>query len=76
MKTWNSGLSQGAGLMLIASLIFIGYAVVFFFEPLQAAQAANDTARELGWTVLSHKKPGARPASRVSLQRIADCGSQ
>jgi hypothetical protein len=32
MKTWNSGLSQGAGLMLIASLAFIGYAVVFFFR--------------------------------------------
>ncbi len=31
MKTQNSGLNQGAGLMLIASLAFIGYAVAFFF---------------------------------------------
>lgn len=28
----NAGLRQGAGLMLIASLAFIGYAVVFFFR--------------------------------------------
>jgi hypothetical protein len=32
MNTRNSGLSQGAALMLIGSLAFIGYAVVFFFR--------------------------------------------
>ena len=32
MNTQNSGLNQGAGLMLIGSLAFIGYAVVFLFR--------------------------------------------
>lgn len=32
MKEQNSSLNLGAGLMLIASLAFIGYAVVFFFR--------------------------------------------
>lgn len=32
MKTPNSGLNQGAVLMLIGSLAFIGYAVVFLFR--------------------------------------------
>ena len=32
MKAQNSLLNRGAGLMLIASLAFIGYAVVFFFR--------------------------------------------
>ena len=32
MKTQNSGLNQGAMLMLIGSLAFIGYAVVFLFR--------------------------------------------
>ncbi len=32
MKAQNSSLKQGAMLMLIASLAFIGYAVVFFFR--------------------------------------------
>jgi hypothetical protein len=32
MNTRDSGLNQGAVLMLIASLAFIGYAVVFFFR--------------------------------------------
>ena len=32
MNTQNSGLMQGAGLMLIGSLAFIGYAVVFLFR--------------------------------------------
>jgi hypothetical protein len=32
MNTRNSGLTQGAVLMLIGSLAFIGYAVVFFFR--------------------------------------------
>jgi hypothetical protein len=32
MKTPDSRLNQGASLMLIASLAFIGYAVVFFFR--------------------------------------------
>jgi hypothetical protein len=32
MKTQNSGLNQGAVLMLIGGLAFIGYAVVFLFR--------------------------------------------
>ena len=32
MAARNSSLGQGAGLMLIASLGFIGYAIVFFFR--------------------------------------------
>jgi len=32
MKTQNSGLNQGAVLMLIGALAFIGYAVVFLFR--------------------------------------------
>jgi len=32
MKTQNSGLNEGALLMLIGSLAFIGYAVVFLFR--------------------------------------------
>jgi hypothetical protein len=32
MNTQNSGLKQGAGLMLIGSVAFIGYAVVFLFR--------------------------------------------
>jgi hypothetical protein len=32
MNTYNSGLKQGAVLMLIGSLAFIGYAVVFLFR--------------------------------------------
>jgi hypothetical protein len=51
MKTWNSGLSQGAGLMLIASLIFIVYAVVFFFR------AFAGGGFELGVTTLNGVTP-------------------
>ena len=32
MNTQNSGLNKGAGLMLIGSLAFIGYAVVFLYR--------------------------------------------
>ncbi len=32
MNTQNSGLSQGAALMLVGSLAFIGYAVVFLYR--------------------------------------------
>jgi len=32
MNTQNAGLKQGAGLMLIGSLAFIGYAIVFLFR--------------------------------------------
>src|SRR2546425_8719385 len=32
MRTQNSGLNQGAVLMLIGGLVFIGYAVVFLFR--------------------------------------------
>ena len=67
MKTWNSGLSQGAGLMLIASLIFIGYAVVFFFRTVAGGAGSKRHGARAGMDCLSHKKPGARPASRVSL---------
>ena len=51
MKKWNSGLSQGAGLMLIASLAFIGYAVVFFFRTFAGG------GFELGVTTLNGVTP-------------------
>jgi hypothetical protein len=48
---WNSVLSQGAGLMLLASLAFIGYAIVFFFR-----NFAGD-GLELGVTTLNGVTP-------------------
>jgi len=49
----NSGLSQGAGLMLIASLAFLGYAVVFFFRNFAGG------GFELGVTTLNGVTPDA-----------------
>ena len=57
MKMQNSGLSQGAGLMLIASLAFIGYAVVFFFR------SFGGDGFELGVTTLN----GVTPANLDAL---------
>jgi hypothetical protein len=51
MKTQNSGLKQGAALMLIGTLAFIGYAVVFFFRSF-----AGD-GFELGVTTLNGVTP-------------------
>jgi hypothetical protein len=53
MKGWNFGLSQGAGLMLIASLAFVGYAVVFFFRNFAGG------GFELGVTTLNGVTPDA-----------------
>ena len=57
MKMQNSSLSQGAGLMLIASLAFIGYAVVFFFR------SFGGDGFELGVTTLN----GVTPANLDAL---------
>jgi hypothetical protein len=68
MKTWNSGLSQGAGLMLIASLIFIGYAVVFFFRTFAGG------GFELGVTTLNGVTPDNRtPSIRPSCTTSSTC---
>ena len=57
MKTENSGLKQGAALMLIASLAFIGYAVAFFFANFAGG------GFELGVTTLN----GVTPANLNTL---------
>ncbi len=64
MTTQNPGLKQGAVLMVIAALAFIGYAVVFFirnftstgFELVHCPINSGPTLGDISWVAWENRK--------------------